>query len=723
VRPRWLAALLAVAVVATYARVAGHELLDYDDPRYVSDNPNLEAGLTWQGIRQDFREPYFGNWIPLTHLSLRIDHALYGERAAGYLLTNVALHAAATLLLFAALFRLTGAAGRSAFVAGVFGLHPLHVESVAWVSERKDVLSGCLWMATLLAYARYVERPRSALRGAGVLVAFGLGLLAKPMLVSLPLVLLLLDFWPLGRIRLGPGLRVESREGARVWLEKLPLAALAAGASWITLRVQDSAGALFPLEHLSLAARVANALRSCAIYALQSVWPSGLAAFHPLPLEGFPGWQIALAAGAVASATAAALAQLRSRPYLAAGWFWYLIALAPVAGLVQVGMQAHADRYTYLPQVGLALALAWGAVDLAARSGIPRRALVVGASAALGALAIASALQLRHWRDSFAVHERIVAVHPESFRAHAHLGGAYLRAGRMDEALAHFERAARLAPRWAPPLLGLADVALKRNETERALELYARGLALDPKQPVAQSNYGTALVRVGRFAEARAAFERAIAEQAGAPSWQRSSAEPHLGLGDALWAQGDLAGARQSYERGLALAPEHAAGHTGIAMLLLELGEADSAAQHLARARALGEDSAKHHLGQGILAGARGEAASAIESYRMALARDATLVPAQNNLAWLLATSPEPALRDPAEAVRLAEAAVRASARQVPAYLDTLAVALAASGRFAGAAAALDEALARAREAEDTALVAELERHRAQVRRGQVPAS
>ncbi len=722
-RPRWLAALLAAAVALTYAQVAGHELLDYDDPRYVSDNPNLASGLSAAGIWQDFREPYFGNWIPLTHLSLRIDHALYGTRAAGYLLTNVALHTGATLLLFAALLRLTGAAGRSAFVAAVFGLHPLHAESVAWVSERKDVLSGLFWIAALLAYAHYVERPRSLLRKAAVLAAFALALLAKPMAVTLPAVLLLLDVWPLGRIRFGNGLRARLPGGPRVWLEKLPLFALAIAVAWITLRVQDSAGALFPLEQLSPAARAANALRSSAVYALQSVWPVGLAAFYPLPLSGHPSWQIGLSAGFAAAFSAAAIAGFRSVPYLMVGWLWYLVVLLPVIGIVQVGMQAHADRYTYLPQIGLGIAVAWGSVDLGARLALSRRALGGAALAAAAALAIACGFQLRHWRNSFAVHERIVGVHPESYRAQNHLAGAYLRVGRHGDAEAHFRRASELAPRWAPPWLGLADVAMQRADTAAAIALYERGLALDPKLAVAQGNYGTALVRSGRFADARRAFERAIALQASAPSWQRPSAEPHLGLGDALWALGEPAGARRSYERGLELAPDHATGHTGLAMLLLELGEGALAAQHLERGAQLGDDSAKQHLGQGMLAGARGEPDAAIAAYRLALARDASLATAQNNLAWLLATHPDPAKRNPADAVSLAEAAVRASARNAPALLDTFGVALAAAGRFEEAEAVLAEARERAREAGDAALGAELERHLAQVRRREAPAS
>jgi Tfp pilus assembly protein PilF len=721
VRPRWLALGIAVAVVATFAPVAQQEFLDYDDPRYVTQNPNLASGLSPGGIWQDFREPYFGNWIPLTHLSLRIDHALYGDSAPGYLVTNVALHLTAALLLFAALLRTTGAAGRSAFVAIVFALHPLRVESVAWVSERKDVLSGALLALTLWLYARAAERPASAFRRLAVLAAAAAGLLAKPMLVTLPVLLLLLDVWPLGRIRLGRGARVLLPEGARVLVEKLPLAALSGIVSWITLRVQDSAGALFPIEHLSFGARAVNALRSLAVYAGESFWPVGLAAFHPLPLEGFPRWQISLAALFVAVATALAIGQRRTRPYLAIGWFWYVVALLPVIGLVQVGMQAHADRYTYVPQIGIAIAVAFGGHELATRWRLSQRAQLAIGVAIAGLLAVATHQQLRFWKNSLALHERVVAIHPESFRNQSHLAEAYLRAGRLEDAQRHFELAAQRAPRWAPAWLGQADLAMKRGDVARAIALYERGLALDSKHTRALGNYGTALVRVGRYSEARGAFERAIALQDAAPSWEPRSAEPHLGLGDALWALGDPGGARASYERGIALAPDHAAGHTGLAVLLLELGDGALASRHLARGVELGDDSAKSHLGRGMLADARGETDPAIAAYRAALARDAGLVTAQNNLAWLLATHPDRERRRAGEAVALAEQAVSATQRSAPAMLDTLAVALAAAGRFDEAERALGEAVEQARAAGNAALLAEIERHLERVRGREAP--
>ena len=335
----WIYAGLAAAIFIVYSAVLRFGFVNYDDPVYLAQNPNVRDGITWSGIVWAFSHSFAGNWFPLTWISHMLDCQLFGLDAGAHHFTNLVLHTAATLLLFAVLKRITHARWPSAFVAALFALHPLHVESVAWIAERKDVLSAFFWMLTLWTYARYVERPGRA-RYLWTLAAFALGLMAKPMLVTLPLVLLLLDYWPFAR---GPRIK-----------EKLPFFALSAAVCVVTYLAHAQAKAVISLETIPAALRVENALVSYAAYIGKMFWPSGLAFFYPYPKGGL-AIPAALAAVGIAAVTIAA----RKRPYLLVGWLWFLVTLAPVIGLVQAGLQARADRYMYLPMVGLAIMIAW----------------------------------------------------------------------------------------------------------------------------------------------------------------------------------------------------------------------------------------------------------------------------------------------------------------------------------------------------------------------------
>ena len=375
--PRLLVwAALALAVLAVYAPVRSFPFVVYDDKAYVSENPAVLGGLSREGVIWAFTHSEQGNYVPLTWLSHMLDVELFGLDAGRHHTVNALLHLLTALLLFEALRRMTGAPAPSAFVALLFAVHPTHVESVAWVAERRDTLSAFFWMLTLLAYAGYAgPGRRRGLRYAAVLAAFGLGLLAKPMLVTLPFVLLLLDFWPLRRASEGIG---------RLVLEKVPLLALAGLTSAAAVWTQGAVGAMATLEQLPLAARVANALLSYAAYLGKTLWPVDLAVFYPYALE-MPLAKTAAALGLLVALSAAALLQWRSRPYLAVGWLWYLGTLLPVIGIVQIGSQSMADRYTYLPTIGIAIAIAWGAADLASGRPRARRALAAAAALALGA--------------------------------------------------------------------------------------------------------------------------------------------------------------------------------------------------------------------------------------------------------------------------------------------------------------------------------------------------
>lgn len=583
--------ILIAATLAVYAQVRRHEFVNYDDYVYLSA---IDTGWSADGVRRAFTRHIVSNWIPVTWLTLLVDYELYGRHPAGYLLTNVAIHAISAVLLFLWLQRWTGALGRSAFVAGVFALHPLHVESVAWFSERKDVLSGLLFMATLHAYGHYRTRP-STRRYLWVFAGLATGLMAKPMLVTLPFVLLLLDYWPLERIARG-----DAWNGLRQALpDKLPLLALALAASAVAIFTQDLAGSLSDTTVLTPARRVANAIDSYWVYIAQSVWPRGLAVFYPHPIDSTP----ALKTGALGLAlVAVSWAAVRTRrPYLTVGWLWYLGTLVPVIGLVQVGSQAHADRYTYLPQIGLAIAFAWSAYDCLAERRWGSVALRAGGAALLCALALTSWLQVRVWHDTIALHEHAAAVTVDNFRAHNGLAAALRRAGRLPEAAYHYHRATELAPRSARTRIGQAEVLAELDRLDEAIDAYRAGLRLAPRHIRAHINLGHVLLRAGRIDEALEVLERAR-ELDAEGTLQNSGGVPfavslHRGLAQALAAKGRggdsdaTRAAIDEYRAVLALRPDDAPAHRGLAESLARSGRMAEARAHASRAEQLDASS------------------------------------------------------------------------------------------------------------------------------------
>jgi tetratricopeptide (TPR) repeat protein len=429
-----IALALCLLVGVVYAPVRAYPFVVYDDKEFVTENPPVAGGLTAEGVAWAFTRAHSGNYVPLSWLAHMLDVEIFGLDAGAHHAVNAGLHAAATALLFAALRSLGGAVGPSAFTAALFAVHPAHVESVAWVSERRDTLSAVFWMLALLAWARFVRAPG---RGRYLLVclSLGLGLLAKPMLVTLPVVLLLLDRWPLGR----------TQPWRALVREKIPLFALAAAAALAAFAAQRAGGGVASLAQVPLASRAANAVVAALRYLGIALWPVDLAVFYPFEFE-LPARKVAAATLALAGITAAALAARRRCPYLWVGWLWYAVTLLPVLGLVQVGSQAIADRYTYLPLVGLGIAAAWGAADLAAR--MPRARPVLGAAALalVTAWALLARAQLATWRDSVALFENARAVSGEHPVVLLNLGEAYEDAGRLDLARTHYERGLALAP-------------------------------------------------------------------------------------------------------------------------------------------------------------------------------------------------------------------------------------------------------------------------------------
>ena len=432
-------------IVFVFGEVIRYDFVNLDDPIYVRDNPYVQMGLTWASVSWAFTTGTAGNWHPLTWLSHMLDIQLFGAHAGAHHATSVVIHACNTLALFALLWRITGAMGRSAFVAALFGVHPLHVESVAWISERKDVLSTLFWMATVGSYVAFVRshRPRHL---AATTVFFTLGLLAKPMLVSLPLLLLLFDVWPLRRLTLLPP-DIAAARGV-VW-EKAPLVAMAAAASFVALYTQRSVGTTASLVQLTLGDRATHALIAYFTYVQQMLWPTNLSAFYPYPSQAPPIWQWVAIGASMAAISVWAVMASRRTPYIFTGWFWFVIMMLPVIGLVQIGNQSTADRYTYLPLVGLFVLFGWGVPEMLSRWPRARGTLTaVGVALVLGC-AVSARQQAQVWADSETLWRHALAGNPHNYYAHGALGGALSQKGDLVSAVHHLAEAVRLKP--GPP--------------------------------------------------------------------------------------------------------------------------------------------------------------------------------------------------------------------------------------------------------------------------------
>jgi tetratricopeptide (TPR) repeat protein len=506
-RPLLWAACLFAVTVAVYSVVARHEFVNFDDLNLVVGNPNLMRDATPMALLSHFWQPVMGNWLPLYWISMHLGYALHGPDAGAFLLTNVVLHALSSAVLLLALTRMTGALGCSAFVAGVFALHPLHVESVAWVTERKDVMSGLFWMAGLYAYAWYVERPSSRARYLTLLLCFGLGLLSKSTGVSFPFVLLLLDFWPLERLR---GALREAID------EKVPLVAMAIVASAVTFMTHTWAGNTSLGVEMGLEARLANAMQSYWLYLGDAFWPTGLAAMYPHPFALAPPTgsdrRIALGLGlALLLGTLAILRASRRRGYLAVGWLWFLGTLVPMIGIIHVGLMGRADRYMYVPLVGLSIAVAFSAGELAARSNSARRLVAVAGVAALVAMGAATRVQLGYWKDTYSLFQRAVDVVDDSRFAHEKLGFMLAGDSRYPEAAEHFELALQIEPGRMRVRDGLAISFLGMGDVGAAIEVYREDLWRYPERERTRGALGTLLVQAGRYEEAEPHLERALA--------------------------------------------------------------------------------------------------------------------------------------------------------------------------------------------------------------------
>ncbi len=491
-----------------FAQTVRYDFVNYDDPQYIYQNTKITSGISLSNTAWAFTHIHSGNWHPLTTITHMLDCQLYGLKAGWHHFTNVLLHALAIVLLFVALRRMTGAVWRSAFVAAVFAVHPLHVESVAWIAERKDVLSAVFFMLTLLAYFHYT-RAASIGRYLTVAVVVALGLMSKPMLVTLPFVLLVLDYWPLGRI---DGPRPDTaRQLVRCTIEKIPLIALSAVSSIVTFLAQR--GAIGWTEQLPFAARINNALVAYLVYIRQMFWPAKLAVFYPHPENRLPVWEITLALIVLVGITAAAFVLRKKAPYFITGWLWYLGMLVPVIGLVQVGWQGHADRYTYLPQIGLYVAVTWAVADLSRSWRLQRISLAAAAAVVLGTLTWRAWLQTSYWRDSETLFMHALAVTSNNDVALNNLGIIFLDKGQLDNAISKLQAAIDLRPENGPAHDNLAKALLQKGQVADAMVHYRKFLEIEPGNVEARNTLGTALIQQGRVREAINQWQEALAIQ------------------------------------------------------------------------------------------------------------------------------------------------------------------------------------------------------------------
>jgi tetratricopeptide (TPR) repeat protein len=625
--------LLVGICLAVFGQTIRYEFVNFDDNLYVYNAPGVQAGLTIKGIGLAFSSQHACNWHPLTTLSHMLDCQLYNLNTGGHHATSIILHTMAVLLLFHVLRQLTGAVWKSAIVAALFAVHPLHVESVAWISERKDVLSAVFFLLMLGAYGRYVRAP-SIMRYVAVVALFGAGLMSKPMLVTAPIILLLLDYWPLRRFE-QLSFTARKRKIAqsnkrdvtrRLLVEKIPLFILSGGACVVTYVLQKRGAGVIP--PLPLLWRVENAFASYAIYVWKTLWPTHLAVFYPHPNDTLGLSEIISAIVFLLAMTVLAILFRNRRPYLFTGWSWYFVMLLPVIGLIQVGEQARADRYTYLPHIGLFILAVWFVADVIGvrRSRSQFTVAATLATLIIAALASAAFIQTSNWRNSETLWTHALAVTADNDVAHNNLGYLCAARGDLDKAISHFETAARIRSGKRDPhydmgsafvQMNLADDLARKGRSDEAMYHYEEAIRLQPDYANAYYNRGNVLFAKGRTDEAIADWEKTL-------QIQPNDADAHTGLGNALLRKGSLKEAIAQYEKALALAPEDP--HS------------------------------------------------------------------RNNIAWVLATASNAQFRDGVRAVGLAREAVQLSGGREPRFLRTLAAAYAESSQFSEACALAQQA-------------------------------
>jgi protein O-mannosyl-transferase len=773
-KERWqtgiVSALLFVATLVLYWPLLHAEFIHLDDPVYVRLNPFLKHGLTGNGVLWAFQTTRGANWHPLTWLSHMLDVKWFGFEPGGHHLTNILLHAASTLVLFFLIKRLTADVWRSAMVAALFAFHPLHVESVAWISERKDVLSTFFGFLSLWAYACYARNVNGlglSHTGAGTgtsegresnssithhasrithhnsffyllsLALFACSLMSKAMLVTLPFLLLLLDYWPLRRFDPEPGLK-------RIWLltrEKLPFFGLSAAISVVTLLAQSGAGAVASLQDTPFRARLTNAVIAGYFYLRKTLWPRDLAVFYPYQ-ERWAAGTIVVALLCLAGMFIAAFLLAQRQRWLTVGWLWFVGTLVPVIGLVQVGSQSMADRYTYVPSIGLFILLVW------ACSEVLRNRIVLGAFAFVVVTACLSLTcrQVSYWRNTEALARHAINTTKGNYVAHSMLGSAFLEKGLLEEAKTEFVSALDINSGYATPVYGLGKVLIKQGKDDEAIDLFRQRLEFSPNDPVAHHFLASLLQRQKKLDEAVTHLEKAVEADPGdlealndladllvtrgeaGAAFARSKAalrldphspDAHVNAGGALLLKGQLQEALPHYEAALRSNPGFGDAHLNYGKALMNLGRLDEAAKHLVEAARLEPENTEPHRLLASIYGTQQRPSDQASEYAEMIRLAPDWAEALNNFAWLRATHPDPQIRNGTQAVSLAEHACQITQSTNLWLLSTLAAAYAEAGKFSEAADTQQKVCALASAAQQTAEAESLRQRLALYKSGQ----
>ena len=583
----FIALLLVLITLAVYLPVRNYEFTNYDDQDYVTANKFIKDGFSLSAVKWAFTSGYASNWHPVTWLSHMLDVQLFGLDPGAHHLTNVVLHAAATLFLFLALVKLTDAPWQSGFVAALFALHPMHVESVAWIAERKDVLSAFFATLTLLCYGEYVKvdcRTKGLGFFALALVSFALGLMAKPMLVTLPCVLLLLDFWPLRR--------TDNLSLVRRILEKLPFFALSIASSIVTFIVQRSSGSVRTLDYIPLDSRILNSLIAYCRYIGKLCWPSDLAVFYPMP-DYVSGWLGLVAGVSLLGLTILLFALRKRRPELLVGWLWFIGMLVPVIGIVQVGAQSMADRYSYLPSIGLFIIITWGGCAWLRRI-VSQKFLSCIAFVVLASSACATAQQIRYWKNTITLFENALDVTKDNFVAHINLGSSLMQQKQFDRALKHYNDALALNGDVFEAHYGAAVILESQGKLTDAAEHFRAAVRSQPRHSVAHNNLGNVFLKLAKTNDALAEFSAAI-------DADPNCAEAQYNIGVVLADLGHKEEAISHYAEVVRIKPDYADAHNNLAVTLASIGKFEAAAQHLEQVLRLRPTDAEAHFNLSVV--------------------------------------------------------------------------------------------------------------------------
>lgn len=600
---RYISLLICLSLIlityVSFSRILNNKFINFDDNDYVVRNPHVNSGLNLEGVKWAFTTFHANNWHPITWLSHMADCEIYGLNAGGHHFTNLILHIINTLLLFLVFKWITGAVWESAFIAALFAIHPLHIESVAWIAERKDVLSAFFWILTIWAYAYYAEN-RNLSRYLLALICFILGLMSKPMLVTLPFVLLLLDFWPLKRFQflhtdedINSLRQISSDRGfikdtfINLVLEKIPFFAFAFISSFVTFLAQKYGGVVKSLELFPLKIRIANALVTYIIYIKKTFFPTNLAILYPYS-EILPVWQVLGAGFLLISVLSLAIWKLKRYPYFTVGWLWYLGTLIPVIGLVQVGLQSMADRYTYITLIGLFIIIAWGVPDIMSRLRYRKIILAVLSVLIFSILMISTRFQTKHWYNSITLLEHTIHITDRNYLAYNGLGVALIEQGKVKEGINNLYRAVHIKHDYAEAHKNLGIALVKQKKLDEAIIHYKEALRISPKSAIIHNSLGIALLQQGKSEESITHFLEAL------EIWP-NYVKAHNNIGIALVSQGKIQEALVYYISALNINPDYAEAHCNMGIALEKLGEIEKAITHYNEAIRIKPDYARAH--------------------------------------------------------------------------------------------------------------------------------